>query len=63
MRLQRLAGILCAIVTLAPGPTNSGREWRYYGGDPGSNKYSPLDQINKSNVSGLKPAWILDTGD
>ncbi len=38
-------------------------EWRYYGGDQGGSKYSPLDQINKTNVRQLKPAWIFDSGD
>ena len=28
-------------------------EWRYYGGDLGSTKYSPLDQINRDNVGDL----------
>ncbi|MCU1328803.1 MAG: gcd 1 [Bryobacterales bacterium] len=32
-------------------------EWRYYGGDAGTTKYSPLDQINASNVKDLKIAW------
>ena len=32
-------------------------EWTRYGGDPGSTKYAPLDQINKTNVSGLRIAW------
>ena len=32
-------------------------EWRYYGGDAGSTKYSPLDQINKDNVKDLKIVW------
>ena len=32
-------------------------EWRWHGGDPGSTKYSPLDQINKDNVSQLHIAW------
>ena len=32
-------------------------EWTRYGGDPGSTKYAPLDQINKSNVSRLAVAW------
>ena len=34
-----------------------GVEWKYYSGDNGSTKYSPLDQINRSNVSQLKIAW------
>src|SRR5436309_11328088 len=32
-------------------------EWRSYAGDPGSRKYTPLDQINKENVKSLKIAW------
>ncbi|HET8547177.1 MAG TPA: PQQ-binding-like beta-propeller repeat protein [Bryobacteraceae bacterium] len=41
----------------------AGADWRYYGGDVAANKYSTLDQINRSNVRQLRPAWILDTGD
>jgi quinoprotein glucose dehydrogenase len=32
-------------------------EWRYYGGDAGTTKYSPLDQINAGNVKELKIQW------
>ncbi len=32
-------------------------QWKYYSGDNRSTKYSPLDQINKSNVASLKIAW------
>ena len=32
-------------------------EWRHYGGDPGSTKYSPLDQINRESVADLQVAW------
>ena len=32
-------------------------EWRYYGGDAGSTKYSPLDQINAKNVKELEIVW------
>lgn len=32
-------------------------EWRYYGGDAGSTKYSPLDQITRQNVKDLRIAW------
>src|SRR5262245_51201669 len=41
----------------------SDRQWRVYGGDNGSTRYSPLDQINRSNVSRLKVAWVFHTGD
>jgi quinoprotein glucose dehydrogenase len=32
-------------------------EWRYYSGDNGARKYSPLDQINAQSVSRLQVAW------
>jgi quinoprotein glucose dehydrogenase len=38
-------------VTAKPG------EWRYLGGDPGSTRYSALDQISKDNFKDLKIAW------
>jgi quinoprotein glucose dehydrogenase len=50
---------LASVARMADAPpagTASG-EWRYYSGDNGSKKYSPLDQINKDNVGRLKIAW------
>ena len=38
-------------------PAEASGEWRYYGGNAASTKYSPLDQINKENVKDLKIAW------
>ncbi|MEO7191660.1 MAG: pyrroloquinoline quinone-dependent dehydrogenase [Vicinamibacterales bacterium] len=32
-------------------------EWRFYGGDAGSTKYSALDQINADNVKDLNVLW------
>ena len=32
-------------------------EWHAYGGDQGHTKYSPLDQIDRSNVHRLQIAW------
>ena len=37
--------------------TGRGGEWRDYAGDKGFTKYSPLDQINASNVANLRIAW------
>jgi quinoprotein glucose dehydrogenase len=37
--------------------TQSDREWRGYGRDARSTKYSPLDQIDASNVSRLRIEW------
>lgn len=38
-------------------------DWPYWGGDEGGQRYSPLDQINKSNVNRLKVAWTYHTGE
>lgn len=38
-------------------------DWRTYGGNPESNRYSSLNQINKNNVNQLKTAWTYQTGD
>jgi quinoprotein glucose dehydrogenase len=43
--------------TTEPARAATAGEWRYYGGDPGSSKYSPLDQITASNVANLQVAW------
>jgi quinoprotein glucose dehydrogenase len=36
-------------------------EWTVYGGDPGSTRYSPIDQINRDNVRNLQVAWTFKT--
>ena len=38
-------------------------EWRSYGADNASTKYSPLDQITASNFDQLRIAWSWDTAD
>jgi quinoprotein glucose dehydrogenase len=38
-------------------------EWITYGRDPGGQRFSPLTQIDKSNVASLKVAWTFRTGD
>ncbi|SHM85090.1 quinoprotein glucose dehydrogenase [Cyclobacterium lianum] len=37
--------------------------WGVYKADPGSSSYSPLDQINKENVSKLALAWVFEPMD
>src|ERR1700719_3552897 len=36
-------------------------EWRTYGGDLASTRYSPLDQINAQNFNKLEVAWRIKT--
>jgi glucose dehydrogenase len=38
-------------------------EWRHYGSDMTSSKYSPLAQINKDNFKRLKVAWTWSSAD
>jgi len=39
------------------------RDWPIYGGQKAGDHYSPLNQINRSNVANLKVAWSFDTGE
>jgi quinoprotein glucose dehydrogenase len=41
---------------------NAVGEWRYWGADAWSTRYSPLDQINASNFDQLKVAWTWNAG-
>ena len=41
---------------------NAPGEWRYWGGDAWSTRYSPLDQINATNFGTLKIAWQWNAG-
>jgi quinoprotein glucose dehydrogenase len=65
-----LGGVmLCALMAAGTRPTlaqqgaRSNGEWPTYGGDLGNTKYSPLDQINQSNFSALKIAWVWQSAD
>jgi quinoprotein glucose dehydrogenase len=58
-------GILLGTLLLPPGlAAQSGAangEWRYWGGDAGSTRYAPLDQITRDNVATLKVVWRWHT--
>src|SRR5688572_29379854 len=41
---------------------NAPGEWRYWGADAWSTRYSPLDQINASNFDKLEVAWQWNAG-
>lgn len=41
----------------APARAPAAGEWRYQGGDAGSTRYSPLDQVTPANFESLKEAW------
>lgn len=60
------AAAVAVLGACSGGVEASGRqaaEWPAYGGDPGGSRYSPLDQIDKTNVERLRVAWTYRTGD
>jgi quinoprotein glucose dehydrogenase len=66
---QSAASLLAAsawpasIPAAQPPASSHDHEWRVYGGNLAGTRYSPLDQINRSNVRKLKVAWTYHTGD
>ena len=60
-------GCLGAAQTVAPearvASQSRDQDWPVYGGTPESTHYSPLAQINRSNVATLKVAWMYDSGE
>ncbi|MGO8817389.1 MAG: PQQ-binding-like beta-propeller repeat protein [Terriglobia bacterium] len=53
--------IACSIVFGQDAPTSVDSEWRNYGRDPGGMRFSPLNQINPSNVELLQRAWTYQS--
>lgn len=65
-----VAATSAAIMIFAVGdarPTRSAttqqKDWPIYGGDSLDDHYSPLSQINRSNVRKLQIAWTYDSGE
>lgn len=64
--LTALLLLLTAPALAAQTPTpgihdgTQGGEWRYWGGDAGATRYSPLAQIDASNAANLEIAWRWD---
>ncbi len=60
-----VALLSCSIstVALAQNGAPANGEWPTYGGDLGSTKYSPLDQLDRNNFSDLKIAWRWTSAD
>ena len=54
--------------TIAPGApfavdeASARGDWLHYGNDQGGSRFSPLDQINRTNVEKLQVAWTYRTG-
>jgi quinoprotein glucose dehydrogenase len=58
---MRRFGLIATLTALIAGALAAQRppagEWRFYGGDSASTRYSPLDRIHRGNVGGLEIAW------
>src|SRR4030095_5171372 len=66
LSLSFLFAGLAAPLTILGAPTATppaNIDWPAYLGDKERSLYSPLAQINRSNVAQLKVAWTYDTGD
>src|SRR6202790_2696500 len=53
--------LLCVTIPATAQSGTKNGEWRTYGGDLASTRYSPLDQINAENFNKLAVAWRFKT--
>jgi len=63
--LSVVAGVVLPLtlaISLSARNGTANGEWRYWGGDEGSTRYSPLDQINADNVGKLEVVWRWSAG-
>ncbi len=58
-----LLPVVCAHKAQAQSQGTAGDDWPAYGGGPENRRYSPLKQIDRSNVGRLEVAWKYDTAD
>ncbi len=52
--------LLAVLLVASPAAAQHGAspsEWRYWGGDNGATRYSPLDQIDRNNIDQVEIAW------
>ncbi len=61
--LLPLTSLFCRSGQAADATRPPNVDWPVYLGDKGRSHYSPLAQINRSNVGQLQIAWTYDTGD
>ena len=61
LRFRIVALLFLAITATADISCSRDRDWPVYGGSLAGTHYSPLTQINASNVKQLQPAWTFDS--
>jgi quinoprotein glucose dehydrogenase len=69
LNLENIKGTIGIFVTIfvaivsCKTVNDNARTWSVYKADAGSSNYSPLDQINTSNVNKLKSSWTFSIAD
>jgi len=58
-----LAAAVAGCIARTGAPSIVVGDWRTTGADPGNSRYSPLTQINRTNVNNLRAAWTYHSGD
>jgi quinate dehydrogenase (quinone) len=58
--LPIIALLACGLAIGQAVTGDAGQDWPVAGHDPGAMRYSPLDQINRTNVARLQRAWTYD---
>ena len=53
---------LLLLATVGSIALQSQTDWPMYGHDPGASRFSPLNQINTTNIDHLQRAWTFHTG-
>lgn len=64
MSLLRVGLLLCVVIFVCANvfaQETDDIEWRTYGGDLASTRYSPAEEINADNFEELEVAWRLKT--
>jgi glucose dehydrogenase len=58
--MARLAAVIGLVIIATGAMQRRDGDWRSFGRDPGAQRFSPLTQIDRTNVSRLAPAWTFD---
>jgi glucose dehydrogenase len=61
--LAKASKMVFVIASLLLRSLHAQSDWSSYGHDPGGARYSPLSQIDASNVARLHVAWTYDSGE
>lgn len=62
MNIKKLRISLFVICAFNISIAQANNDWPSYGRDLSNQRYSPIKQINKSNVADLAPAWTYNSG-